>query len=84
VSEKILDPVVLIRSELLRKRSSDTVNTPVKTLTFTVFCAVVPSKTSPVATGAFTPSESDSVAPFVYDESLSSRIDNTRVVDEKT
>ena len=65
VKENILAPVVLIRSELLKNKSSDIVNTPVNTFTFTVFCAVVPSKTCPVATGAFTPSDSDKIAPLV-------------------
>ena len=57
--------MVLIRSELVKKRLVETLNVPVKTLILTLFCKTVDSKTSPVATAALTPSLKESVAPLV-------------------
>ena len=63
--ETIFDPVVLIRSELVKKRVLETENDPVRTLTFTLFCALVVSKISPVATDALIPSLRDKIDPLV-------------------
>ena len=60
-----LEPVVLIKSELLKNKVSDTTKEPVRTLIFTMFCFVVVSRTSPVATGTLRPSVNSNVAPLV-------------------
>ena len=60
--ETILDPVVLIKSLLVKNNVEDTEKVPVKTLTLTLFCSIVVSRTWPVATAAFTPSLKDKIA----------------------
>ena len=84
VRDTITEPVVLIKSELVKNNVSSATNVPVRTFTLTVFWSVVVSNTSPVATGAATPSDRDNVAPFVYEEFLSKISDSTSVVEENT
>ena len=62
LKETILEPVVLTKSVLVKKRVVETVKFPDKTLTLTLFCSVVVSRTVPVATGELIPSLKERVA----------------------
>ena len=82
--ETIFDPVLLTKSELVKNKVLEILNVPVKTLTFKLFCLVVVSRISPVATGALTPSLNLIIAPFVYEELVSKIKFNTLVSEDST
>ena len=82
--ERILDPAVLIKSELDKKSVSETINPGLETSILTVFWDDVVSKTVPAATAALIPSVKERVAPLVYEEFWFSINDITFLLEDST